>query len=345
MKNILQRVWKRGGGEPPAPIGADGRLASDLWVDQPGAAARIAAWKRQGEIGDAAAAALGHFVDKGYLTFDAGISPALLDQFAGDVDRVWRERPPDLAWAREGLLRSFAYADAARDRRASYRIADFHSHSQAALALLLSRPIFDYVERILGAEAVATQSLYFEYGSQQPLHRDPIFVQTKPPSHLVAAWIALEDIHPDSGPLVYVPGSHRLPYYQFSPGEHRFDHGRHGDAESAAMAAFDRQQVAAAGLATEALTCRRGAVLLWHASLLHGGSVVADPARTRRSFVVHFSTLADYRMRSQNLLERVRREDGSEAERTRIFETETVLEANGCHGFDSPIRGYQPPPL
>ena len=109
------------------------------------------------------------------------------------------------------------------------------------------------------------------------------------------------------------------------------------------MAAFDREQVRAAGLRTEALTCRRGEVLLWHASLLHGGSVVADPARTRRSFVVHFSTLADYKLRNQNLIEQVVGEDGRPAERTRIFETETVLEADGCHGFDSPLRDYRPP--
>jgi ectoine hydroxylase-related dioxygenase (phytanoyl-CoA dioxygenase family) len=109
------------------------------------------------------------------------------------------------------------------------------------------------------------------------------------------------------------------------------------------MAAFDREQVAKAGLPTETLTCRKGEVLLWHHSLLHGGSAVADPAQTRKSFVVHFSTLADYRLRRQNLIERVRGDDGRPIERQRIFETETALEADGCRGFDSPLRGYRPP--
>jgi len=36
---------------------------------------------------------------------------------------------------------------------------------------------------------------------------------TYPEGYLVGAWVAVEDIHPDSGPLVYYPGSHRLPYY------------------------------------------------------------------------------------------------------------------------------------
>jgi phytanoyl-CoA hydroxylase len=348
VKSILGSLWKRGGAEaaPAGPLTAEGLLASDLWVDRPDALARLAAWERKREVTPGVAAALRRFVEEGYLVFDAGLPAALCDEIQEDVERAWRERPADLAWTREGPLRSFAEADAARDRGPSYRIADLHSHSRSARALYLWKPIFDYVERIFGGQAgqkaVATQALYFEYGSQQPLHRDPVFVQTKPPSALVAAWIALEDIHPESGPLVYVPGSHRLPYYQFAPGEHRFDHRRHGAAESAAMAAFDREQVAKAGLATEALTCKRGEVLLWHHSLLHGGSVVADPKRTRKSFVVHFSTLADYKLRRQNLIERVRGEDGEPAERQRIFETETVLEEDGCRGFDSPLRGYRP---
>jgi len=346
MKSILGSLWKRGGAAAPAPAGpltAEGLLASELWVDRPDALGRLAAWERKGEVAPEEAAALSRFVEKGFLTFDAGLPAPLFDEIQADVERAWRERPPDLAWTREGPLRSFAEADPARDRGPSCRIADLHSHSRAARALYLWKPIFAYVERILGEPAVATQSLYFEYGSQQALHRDPVFVQTKPPSALVAAWIALEDIHPESGPLVYVPGSHRLPYYQLSPGEHRFDHRRHGAAESEAMAAFDREQVEKAGLPTEVLTCRRGEVLLWHHSLLHGGSVVADPRRTRKSFVVHFSTLAGYRLRRQNLLETVRGEDGRPVERQRICETETVLEEDGCRGFDSPLRGYRPP--
>lgn len=342
MKGLFQRMR----GKPPAvasPLTAEGLLASDLWVDQPDAPRRIDGWRKRGEIGAEQAENLRHFVERGYLTFDAGLAPRVFADLAADLERVWRDRPADLAYSPHGPLRSFAYADAARDRRPSYRIADLHAHSAAAREIYLSRAIFDYVERILGQPAVATQSLYFEFGSQQPLHRDPVFVQTKPASHLVAAWVALEDISPDSGPLVYVPGSHRLPYYQMGPGDHRFDASRHGDRESNAMAEFDRGQIAAHGLPAESLVCRRGEVLLWHSSLLHGGSAVADPSRTRNSFVVHFSTLASYKIRRERLVEPLPGPDGETVNRPRIFETETVLTASGCHGFDSPVLGYRPP--
>lgn len=342
MKSLFQRVRR----QPPAassPLTREGTLASDLWVDQPGAEERIDGWRRRGEIDGEQAEKLRSFVERGYLTFDAGLPPRLYDELAADVDRMWTERPADLAYSPEGPLRSMAHADSARDRRPSYRIADLYSHSPAARELYLWPAIFSYVERLLGQPAVATQSLYFEFGSQQPLHRDPVFVQTRPASHLVAAWVALEDVSPESGPLVYVPGSHRLPYYQFSPGDHRFDQSRFGDLDAKAMADFDTEQVRRHGLSGETLLCRRGEVLIWHSSLLHGGSVVIDPRRTRRSFVIHFSTLATFKLRRQSLLEHLPGPDGATLSRTRIFETENLLVAGGCRGFDNPLRGYRTP--
>ena len=42
-------------------------------------------------------------------------------------------------------------------------------------------------------------------------HQDDYLNPPRLKSHYLAAWIALEDIHPDSGPFQYVPGSHRWP--------------------------------------------------------------------------------------------------------------------------------------
>jgi hypothetical protein len=53
-------------------------------------------------------------------------------------------------------------------------------------------------------------SLLFEYGSQQPIHRDSPFFHTFPINYFFGVWFALEDIHPDSGPLIYVPGGYRF---------------------------------------------------------------------------------------------------------------------------------------
>jgi ectoine hydroxylase-related dioxygenase (phytanoyl-CoA dioxygenase family) len=333
---------------PAGPLTGEGQLASDLWIDQPDAHPRIESLRKQGAITAEDAERLARIVDQGYLSFPLALPGRVFDEIKEAVDRIWRDRPADLAWASKGPLRSFAEADEARDRKPSYRIADLHSHCAAALDLYLDTEVFRYIELILGQPAIATQSLYFEYGSQQPLHRDPVFVQTQPPSHLFAVWIALEDVGPRCGPLVYVPGSHRLPYYQFEPGEWRLDNVRLSGRETEAMlemAEFDRRQAELHGLQPQVFTCKRGEALIWHTSLLHGGAVVEDPRLTRKSFVVHFSTQANYRVRQQRIVELVPGENGAPLERTRILETEQVHTRDGRRGFGNPLRdplqGYQ----
>ena len=182
---------------------------------------------------------------------------------------------------------------------------------------------------ILGEDAVAIQSLFFEYGSEQMLHRDPVVVPTGGHGHLTAAWIALEDIGPDCGALVYVPGSHRLPYYAFAPGEYRFDGSRMGEAEARAATEFDDEQARLHGLAPRTFTAEKGEVLIWHAALRHGGGPVTDPNATRKSFVVHFSKRATYPSRSITLGE----------PETVVMETSETVERDGCVGYESPMQG------
>ncbi len=345
LKSVFDRVLGRTAPPPAdASTGAGltphGLLASDLWLDQPDAQREIAAAQKRGKLSPAEAEKLSQFAEQGYLTFSLDIAPEVYEEIETTVAALWRDKPGHVAFAYQSVLKPFSDADEAAHRRPSYRIADLHSVSRGALALYLNRRVFDFVERVLGAPAVATQSLYFEYGSQQALHRDPVFVQTQPPSHLVAVWIALEDIDPRSGPLVYVPGSHRLPYYQLAAGEHRFDHKRHGEAEIRAMEEFDRAEMRRANLAVVPFTPRRGEALLWHHSLLHGGSTPEVPALTRKSLVVHFSSRANYRRLKQTYLERVPAGDGF-AERPRIVETERLLELDGCAGFASPLAEHK----
>lgn len=341
LKSVFDRVLGKqapphSGSKAGGGLTASGLLASDLWLDQPDAQRRIAAETKRGKLSPEEADKLTQFAEKGYLTFSLDVGPEVYDDIEASVAALWHDKPDHVAFAYQSVLKPFSYADEAAHRRPSYRIADLHAVSRGALALYLDRRVFAFVERVLGAPAVATQSLYFEYGSQQALHRDPVFVQTQPPSHLVAAWIALEDIDPRSGPLVYVPGSHRLPYYQLAAGEHRFDHKRHGEAEIRAMEEFDRREMRQANLTVEPFTPRRGEVLLWHHSLLHGGSTPELPSLTRKSLVVHFSSRANYKRLKQTYLVRVSTGEGF-VERPRIVETERLLERAGCAGFASPL--------
>lgn len=132
-----------------------------------------------------------------------------------------------------------------------------------------------------------------------------------------------------------MPGSRRLPYYQFEPGRFTFDLSRDGEAERSAAEDWDRRHCERCGLAQQSFTCRRGEVLIWHHSLLHGGSLPVDPALTRKSFVVHYSTLSSMR-RVQNSYLEAGADDGS----FRHLTSERILSRDGCRGFDSPLHAH-----
>lgn len=268
------------------------------------------------------------------MVFPLDVDPAIFDRLNADVDRCWQRQPADLAYAYDGPARRMSFADERRERRSRSRIHDLHSHSESALALYLNRQIFDWVELIAGTEVVAIQSLAFEYGSQQLLHRDAVVVPTGAPGHLIAAWIALEDIGPDCGPLIYVPGSHRLPCFETAPGEYEFDGRRMGPEVVEKGLAWEAEQERRHGLEPRLFTARRGDVLLWHAALRHGGSEVVDDRLTRKSFVVHYSTRSTYEARSISIAE-----PAADGERWQILETRELLERYGCRGFQNPMLG------
>ncbi len=323
----------------PAPreLGPDGLLVSDLWLDREDAPDEIARRLERGEIDEGEAAHLEAFWRDGYFVFPLDVDDGLFDALDRDVDRLWEEQPPWVAYAYGSLLTRFSGGDGEKRLPAS-RIADLHEFSSPALELYLQPRLFRYVELILGEPALATQSLYFQWGSQQALHRDPIHVRMTPPTHLVAAWIALEDIQPGCGELRYVPGSHRLPYYELAPGRFTFDHKTDTQEQILAGQQWDLDRCAEAGLEAVPLRCRRGDCLVWHHSLLHGGSYPTEAGLTRKSFVVHYTSRAHMAATKNTYIDPfVQPEPGEEAPPVRVYHSDRTHEMRGCHGFVSPL--------
>jgi hypothetical protein len=70
------------------------------------------------------------------------------------------------------------------------------------------------LEALYGRRAIPFQTLNFCRGTEQAFHSDAVHFSSVPERFLCAVWIAFEDIDADNGPLVYYPGSHRLPIYE-----------------------------------------------------------------------------------------------------------------------------------
>jgi phytanoyl-CoA hydroxylase len=269
-------------------------LISDLWLDRPDAHSRIDDRLREGVLTADDAQSLRTFADRGYTTMAIDLDQSFCDALDDQIDMLFESPPAGVKVSAPGRGRPKILAGNERPpREPGYRIPDLHLHSQQAMDLYLDRRIFRMIELILDEPAVAFQSLYFEYGSMQTLHRDPMFVVTTPPSHLVAVWIALEDIETDSGPLAYVPGSHRLPYFEFVPGSVKRP-GKVSLKIREQYSDWTDEMIRTRGLEVLPFTAKRGEIFIWHAGLLHGGMKIENPNRTRKSFVVHFSTASTF---------------------------------------------------
>jgi ectoine hydroxylase-related dioxygenase (phytanoyl-CoA dioxygenase family) len=229
----------------------------------------------------------------GYVKFEGVVEPELIDAYLADVDEFLATRE------RYGRLLNIAGKGETPAREVTdedlqnphIRIMDFHNTSLVGKQLMLHPAIVSFLEHVFHDRIVAMQSLTFPQGTEQPTHQDFAFVVSQIPSHLAAAWIALEDVHPDAGPLGYYPGSHTIRKFDWGNGLYLTPESAEGEG---AFAAHIEEQSRARGIGQEIVLANKGDVFLWHAALAHLGTPVNDPARTRKSYVVHYSSQTGY---------------------------------------------------
>ena len=169
------------------------------------------------------------------------------------------------------------------------RFIDYHDSSVRAKNLITHPNLVPFLQASLTPQMTVFQSLIFKYSSQQDLHQDFPWVTSKIPSHLVAAWIPMEDVHQDAGPLFYYPKSHRMPKFDFGKTGILF-HYENSLFSPDQFSRYLTETCTQLGLKKEILLIKKGDVLFWHGALAHGGMPINDPSKTRKSFVVHYST-------------------------------------------------------
>jgi len=267
----------------------DIQTTSPLWIDQPDALAQVAG---RG-FTDETRGHVEHFIERGYTIFRGAVPAEVIDEVSADAQALLTK--PERYVVRD----KGAYVDTTRIREVGigHRIIDLYAVSPAARDAIFAPAVGDFLHAVFGEPAIAIQSLHFEYGSQQAIHQDTAYVVSGRPLALAATWIALEDITPGTGELIFFPGGHRFPHFLFGPGMKAWSQGRDGTEVHQRYLAQLQAQAKAAGIKTERFLARKGDVLVWHADLPHGGSRITAPG-TRRSLVAHFAPIsvkANYR--------------------------------------------------
>lgn len=183
------------------------------------------------------------------------------------------------------------------------RHTDQHGHLPRIINLHLALPhLFDLFcknpdalavqDLFFGAPACLYTSLYYERGSAQPPHRDSPYFTTQPEYSYLGVWVALEAATPDNGCLQVIRKGHSVPEIDREAIARRlFPDSQAIPDQSQEL--WDEYQASvtnacfAAGLRVENVEAEKGDTIIWHPQLPHGGSQIADLARTRHSFVMH----------------------------------------------------------
>lgn len=226
--------------------------------------------------------------DDGYLIFPKAISEADIDALNHRIADLPNNSPKGLQVTLSDAPQGVLYDPDHISTHASARIVDCYYHFAEARKILFAEPIKSFLKDVLSAEPLLTQSLSFEYGSEQSLHQDTSFVIMTSPMKFVAAWVALEDVKPGSGALQYLPGSHLWGDFLFSGKFKHWDRERDGDVALQEWNVWLMREAEKHQTKPEYFHAKKGDVFLWHSGLAHGGSPITDENATRQSLVGHY---------------------------------------------------------
>lgn len=273
-----------------------------FWIDRSDWLDRLARKHRDGELSDELSHAIFSFVRDGYYIIKGAVPEETVDALNAEIEQFWREPPPGLLIEtfEPDKVHKYIPADI-KYRSGITKLLDLYAFSSLARQAVAAPRVMEFLSAVFEDKPKAFQGLYFHKGSQQRIHKDSAYVKVDTnPMHLVATWLALQDVAPGTGELIYYVGSHRAPDYLFGGANkwmesHPEEHPRFLDSLDEDAAQY--KHVKGSFLA------KKGDVLIWHGDLAHGGAPIGDPNSTRKSLVTHLTAASDdpfYRRDSQH---------------------------------------------
>ena len=237
--------------------------SSDMpWLDHQDALHTITARQKSGQLTEDQAGKLADFHRDGFVNLGPLVQPEICRDLRNEVTTFIdaHKHRTDTNWY--GGLQDM-----------------YKTHSACRRATILPA-VLEWCDLILGKRALPFQTLSIPEGTQISAHSDQILMSTRPAGFLVVAWLALEDVQPDAGPLQLWRGSHRLPYVGpkdlgITPGTSRAEatslHDQH-------YYKVIQQRIDEAGSELFTYLPKQGEVLLWHSDVIHRGALRDHPS-------------------------------------------------------------------
>ncbi|MFN3352196.1 MAG: phytanoyl-CoA dioxygenase family protein [Brevundimonas sp.] len=212
--------------------------------------------------------------EKDFAVFD---SPD--DDLDAHIERIKADLTPRVRFDR--------WREAGWARNEGLRIQDGWTTHEDIRAIAANAAVIELLSKLYGRQAFPFQTLNFPVGTQQHFHSDSIHFSSISERFMCGVWLALEDIHPDVGPLAYYLGSHEWPIVYNAMIGRRVCSNRAGRAQGAYEDVW-QALVEALDVKLEVFCAKKGQALIWAANLLHGGSRQINPELTRWSQVTHY---------------------------------------------------------
>lgn len=159
--------------------------------------------------------------------------------------------------------------------------------AEAGNHILLSEEIHQVLQSLQGNQAFALwQNMLFDRSTGTVDHQDSYYLDTHPKGQLIGAWVALEDIHEESGAFHVYPKSHQ------SINPDVFESVRHQDL-------IDSFSELTQHITKKPLLLKKGDVIFWDSRLIHGAQSQINPRYSRKSITAHYFPLGVERIFSR----------------------------------------------
>jgi phytanoyl-CoA hydroxylase len=212
------------------------------------------------------------FHEEGFAVAERLFSEAEVDRFS-DYFTSMVERGGD-GWA-EGEVKP---SDPDPLRRYP-RLLQPHRGDDVAFNYMIDPRVREHLTAIAGVEPFAVQTMvYFKPpGARgQNLHQDNMYLLVEPGTCL-AAWLALDDCDDENGCMTVVPGSHKFPMICQVQRE-GLNVEQWGNTETPIPDGYEAVPV----------RMKRGDVLFFNGSLIHGSYKNKSETRFRRTLIAHY---------------------------------------------------------
>lgn len=212
----------------------------------------------------------------GYCIIDLDVDPQLIERANNDIKKVIEDN-------------KFKKNSDAYHYNENPRIVEGWKFSKAIKELSTNTKLLSLLEYCYQSKPIPFSTINFIKGTEQPLHSDEFHFGSLPHGYLTGVWIALEDIHEDSGPLSIAKKSHKLPIFSFEQIGLSIPRSEKEFKEYYTIyEEWAKEMIKINDLEVITPKLKKGECLVWSSNLLHGAYEIKNNSLSRKSLVVHF---------------------------------------------------------